>query len=256
MATVDDYTGLITSEHNQKPKFMATVGALVQGHADLTNALQAMPGAFDLDAAVGVQLDAVGQWVGITRNVATPLTGVYFSLDVDGLGFDVGVWQGPYDPDSGITSLDDDTYRLLIRAKIAANSWDGTLGGSARILQIIFPASSGTKIFIVDNGDMSIDIAISGAIPSLLFLALLFGGYIPIKPEGVHINGYYVTTEYGSPLFGFDVDNDYIGGFDRGAWGSSDLNAIGMYLPTVYSVGAVADDVYTLVNITLPAALA
>lgn len=256
MATVDDYTGLVTSEHNQKPKFMAMVEALAGGHADLINALQSMPGAFDLDAAIGVQLDAVGRWVGISRNIATPLSGVYFSMDVDGLGFDVGVWQGPYDPDTGLTSLDDATYRLLIRAKIAANHWDGTLSGSARMLDIIFPPSSGTKIFIVDNGDMSIDIAISGAIPSILFLALLFGGYIPIKPEGVHINGYYVTTEYGSPLFGFDVDNDYIGGFDRGAWGSSDLDVIGMYLSTVYSVGFVADDVNTLVNITLPAALA
>ena len=256
MATVDDYTGLITSEHNQKPKFMATVGALVQGYADLTNALQAMPGAFDLDAAIGVQLDAVGRWVGISRNIATPLTNVYFTLDSDGLGFDVGIWQGPYDPDTGLTSLDDATYRLLIRAKIAANHWDGTLSGSARVLDIIFPPSSGTRIFIVDNGDMSIDIGISGAIPSLVFLALLFGGYIPIKPEGVRINNYIVTTEYGSPVFGFDTDSAYVGGFDVGAWGTSDLSWLATYLAVVAGVGFVADDVNTLVNITLPAALA
>lgn len=248
-----DYSSLITSEH-RKPKFQATVQALSQSFNDLLAMLGAMPTAFDLDAAVGVQLDAVGKWVGITRNVAVPITGVYFSLDEDGLGFDVGVWQGPYDPDAGLTSLDDPTYRLLIKAKIAANHWDGTLDGSAQILRGIFGDT--TSIFIVDNGDMSIDVGVSGAIPSLVFLSLLLGGYIPIKPEGVRINNYVVTTEYGSPVFGFDTDSPYVGGFDVGAWGTSDLTWLATYLAVVAGVGFVADDVDTLVNITLPAALA
>lgn len=255
MAQASDYTALITTQHADKPKFMAMVAVVAQCFSDQINVMQSIPAAFDLDNAVGVQLDAVGLWAGIRRQVRTPLN-VYFSLDVDGLGFDVGVWQGPYDPDSGLTSLDDETYRLMLRAKIAANHWDGTLAGSAEVLQIIFPAESGTRIAVLDNQDMSIDILVSGAIPSIVFLSLLFGGYIPIKPEGVRINEYFVTTEYGSPVFGFDVDNDYIGGLDHGAWATSDLSAIGIYLQTVYAVGFVADDVATLINFTLPAALA
>ncbi|WP_250481910.1 DUF2612 domain-containing protein [Caballeronia sp. NCTM5] len=217
MADVTDYTGLVTSEHADKPKFMAMVGGVAQAFVDIQNQLSATPPSFDLDSAVGVQLDAVGLWVGITRNVNTPLTGVYFSLDTSGLGFDQGVWQGPFDPTTGVVSLDDDTYRLLIRAKIGANSWDGTLGTSAAILNRIF--DGGTYVFIQDNGDMSITYGIAGNVPSAIFLALLRGGYIPLKPEAVHINGYFVTSNSGSPLFGFDVENDLISGFDVGAWG-------------------------------------
>ncbi len=176
-----------------------------------------MVAAYDLDLAIGVQLDAVGKWVGISRNVRTPLEGVYFSFDMDGLGFDQGVWQGPFDPDSGVTSLDDETYRLLIRAKIGANHWGGTLEGSAAILNLIFEGT-GTYVFIQDNGDMSIDIGVSGERPTAIFLALITGGYIPIKPEGVRVN-YYIVPDEDGPLFGFDVGNQYIAGFDVGVWG-------------------------------------
>lgn len=217
MAQTSDYIGLVTSEHADKPKFIATLSALVQSFVDLQNVTLQIPFDFDLDGAIGVQLDAVGEWAGITRNVNTPLTGVYFSLDTAGLGFDQGVWKGPFDPDSGVVSLDDDTYRLLIRAKIGANNWDGTLGTSAAILNSIF--GGGTYAFIQDNGDMSITYGIAGTVPSALFLALLRGGYIPLKPEAVHINGYYVTSNPGGPLFGFDVENNLISGFDVGAWG-------------------------------------
>lgn len=219
MADISDYTGLVTSEHADKPKFMATVSALAQCFVDLQNVELSIPFAFDLDQAVGVQLDAVGEWVGITRNVNTPLAGVYFSFDIDGLGFGQGVWKGPFDPDSGVVSLDDDTYRLLIRAKIGANNWDGTLGTSAAILNSIF--GGGTYVFIVDNGDMSIDYGIAGTLPSALFLALLRGGYIPLKPESVHINGYFVPSVTSTPLFGFDVENNLISGFDVGSWAVS-----------------------------------
>jgi hypothetical protein len=258
MAQVSDYTGLITSEHADKPRFVATLAAIAQCFVDVQNAVIGIPFEFDLDDAIGVQLDAVGEWVGITRNVKTPITGVYFSLDTANLGFDQGVWQGPFDPTTGLSSLDDDTYRLLIRAKIGANNWDGTLGTSAAILNGIFGAASiqvtgftvelsggsqlvtfdtttsslvavagqvpqasadATYVFIQDNGDMSITYGIAGNVPSTLFLALLRGGYIPLKPEAVHINGYYVTSNSGSPLFGFDVENNFISGFDVGAFG-------------------------------------
>ncbi|KVE40084.1 DUF2612 domain-containing protein [Burkholderia sp. BDU5] len=217
MPDLNDYTSLITSEHRDKPRFAATVAAVVQPLVDQMNLLASMPGKFDLDVAVGDQLDAVGQWVGVSRRIRTPLTGIYFSFDIAGLGFDQGIWKGPFDPDTGLTVLDDDTYRLVIRAKIGANHWDGTLASSAAILNSIF--GSGTHVFIEDHQDMSMTIGISGKVPSAVFLALLAGGYIPLKPEGVHVNYTIVTTVDGAPLFGFDMENAYVSGFDVGAWG-------------------------------------
>lgn len=224
MADISDYIGLITTEHSDKPKFMAMVEAVVQPMLDALNASEGLPVDFDLDLAIGAQLDVVGLWVGISRNVNAPLSGVYFSLDVVGLGFDQGAWKGPFDPETGIISLDDDTYRTLIRAKIGANRWDGTLGQSKEILDLIF--SGDTHVFIEDRQDMSIVLGISGEIPSAVFLALLTGGYIPIKPEGVRMSVYVVTSVSGAPIFGFDMNNEYVGGFDVGAWGGNPDNVV------------------------------
>lgn len=218
MADLIDYTGLITSEHNQRPKFMGVVAALAQPMVDLMNLLGTMPDKFDLDTAVDAQLDDVGRWVGISRRVATPLTGVYFSLDTAGVGFDQGNWKGPFDPDTGLTDLDNETYRLVLRSKIGANHWDGTLESSAAILNSIF--NGDTYVFIQDNQDMSMTIGVAGKVPSAVFLALLEGGYIPLKPEGVRVNYVIVTSVDGEPVFGFDVENQFIAGLDVGAWGT------------------------------------
>ncbi|EKS9840574.1 DUF2612 domain-containing protein [Burkholderia cepacia] len=217
MAELTDYTALVTSEHSDKPRFMATIGTLVQPLVDQMGVLQSMPGKFDLDNAVGVQLDDVGVWVGVSRKIRTPLTGIYFSFDIAGLGFDQGTWKGPFDPDTGLTVLDDDTYRLVIRAKIGANHWDGTLESSAAILNSIF--DSDTHVFIEDHQDMSMTIGIAGKVPPATFLALLSGGYIPLKPEGVRVDYTIVTTVDGAPLFGFDMNSPLVAGFDTGVWG-------------------------------------
>nr|WP_230946052.1 DUF2612 domain-containing protein [Burkholderia vietnamiensis] len=62
-------------------------------------------------------------------------------------------------------------------------------------------------------------IGIAGKVPSAVFLALLAGGYIPLKPEGVRVAYTIVTTVDGAPMFGFDMNNQFVAGFDTGAWG-------------------------------------
>ncbi|MCW3641765.1 DUF2612 domain-containing protein [Burkholderia cenocepacia] len=222
MAELDDYTALITSEHSDKPKFMAMVEMLSAPQVDLMNVLGGMPALFDLDAAVGDQLDVLGQWIGLSRDVNTPLTGIYFSFDVGGLGFDQGVWKGPFDPDTGLVSLDDDTYRMTLRAKIAANRWDSTPGAAADILDSLAPA--GTLVFLEDPCDMSITIGIAGKQPPALYIALLKNGFLALKPEAVHVN-YAVTSVDGSAIFGFDINNQYVKGFDSGAWSATTVAA-------------------------------
>lgn len=216
MARASDYTSLITSEHVSKPRFAAMVAAVAQCFVDQINVMQSIPAAFDLDTAVGVQLDAVGLWAGITRQLKLPLN-VYFSLDTVNLGFDQGSWQGPFDPSAGLVSLDDATFRTLIRAKIAANSWDGTIPGAAAAYANLLNGS-GSYIFIQDNMDMTMTVGISGAIPSAVLRALISGGYLHLKPEGVRVNYYFVASVNNTPLFGFDVENSYISGFDVGSW--------------------------------------
>lgn len=118
-----------------------------------------------------------------------------------------------------MTSLDDDTYRLVLRARIGANHWDGTMQSLPAILNTLF--NGDTHIFIEDNQDMSMTYGIAGQLPSAVFLALLEGGYIPLKPEGVRVNYVLVTTNQGAPIFGFDMQSEVVSGFDAGAWGMS-----------------------------------
>ncbi len=119
------YTDLITNYHAGKPLFNQHVDLSTRPLTDVSTALGSLITAFDIDTAVGVQLDILGEWIGRARYVSVPISGIYFSLDTDGLGFDQGVWQGPYDPDSGYTALSDETYRVILKAKIAINSWNG-----------------------------------------------------------------------------------------------------------------------------------
>lgn len=184
MAQVSDYNGLITAEHADKPKFMAMVSAVAQCFVDQIDLLQSMQDAFDLDQAVGPQLDAVGLWIGLSRNIAVPIDNVYFSWDTENVGWDQGVWKQPGDSAAGITVMDDGTYRLVLRAKIGSNHWDGSMEKSVPILQSIF-SIAGARAKIVDNHDMTMTIYIIGGTFSALSKALIQQGYIPLRPVGV-----------------------------------------------------------------------
>lgn len=222
MTQVSDYTSLITSEH-QKPKFLAMVSVLAQWAVDRQNLTQSIrgegnnPGLYDVDVAVGQQLDRVGEWIGRSRQLEIPLTGVYFSFDDAGLGFDQGTWLGPFDPTTGLVSLPDDTYRILLYATIAANNWDGTIPSAYEAWNTIFEPL-GYQILIQNNQDMTMSFVLMGPSPNAVTYALFTGGYLNLCPAGVGVVGYFIPTIPNVPVFGFDADGDLIAGFDEGCW--------------------------------------
>ncbi len=213
-ADVTPYVSLITEEWGNSPNFMATVALNVQPFADITAVLNTYPGLYDLDIAVGQQLDYVGQWIGQSRYVSTPLVGVYFSFDETGVGYDQGLIWSSGEPLSGLTALPDDIYYLLLKARIAANHWDGTIPGAYAIWNSLF-SPEGYQIVIQDNQDMTMTIGMIGANNNPTFLALFTGGYLDLRPAGVLIDGYVFPSGNG-PFFGFDVENSAISGWDVG----------------------------------------
>ena len=220
--SIDNYLKLITSEHRVRPNFIAGVSATLQPLADLTYNLSGFSSVFDLDLAVGAQLDVLGQWIGVSRQLKTPITGVYFALDEEGVGFDEGTWWSTFQPQNELVFLSDDQYRLLLRARIANNNWDGTISGAYEIWDTIF-AGTGFGILIQEAAVMHITFALTGSVPDAVTLALFTGGYLNIKPAGVYIDAFYTPTVSDAPYFGFDVQNDTIAGFDTGAWGKASL---------------------------------
>lgn len=234
---------LVTSFHNRRPRYMATVELSVAPYRDLAAlAARIADGLYDVDTAEGQQLDFTGQWIGAGRWIATEEP-VWFSLDVHGLGMDEGKWQGPYETSQTLVQLDNANYRLLLYAKIAANYWNGTIEDAyAAWDQVLAPA--GWQIVIQDglpkgpnaHGSMNVIQALMGPPLDAVTLALFQGGYLGLKSAGVG-TGYMIQNQgpqagLGLPLFAFDAGPEagpayypptVLGGFDIGAWGSEKL---------------------------------
>lgn len=214
--SIDYYLSLITAEHRDKPKFTAMVAGAVAPFVRIQEVLDSMIPLFDLDTPpVGQQLDVIGKWVNAPRDVQIPIEGVLFEWDGDAsVGWDLGIWQDPNIPAVTITVLPDDAYLTLIRAKIAANRWMGTTEAAYDIYEFVFP---GVTILIQDHQNMSFSIIIFGVILDSLTKALLVGGYLPLKPEGVRIAGYFFPFST-DEIFGWDIEDSQFQGWDVGEW--------------------------------------
>lgn len=214
------YTEKVTNYHATKPRFIQHVDLITRPLSDVSGVMKDMIRKFDLDTAEGEQLDTVGRWIGRNRNVTTPITNVYFSWDTEGLGWGQGNWQGPYDPDNGFTSLSDDVYRLVLKAQVAINQWDGTVGDLENLMEQIFEGT-GIEMQIIDNMDMSITInaiAINGIEnTSAELIEVIKSGALTVKAAGVRVKS-LVFIDPARPLFGFDIEDTAIAGFDYGYW--------------------------------------
>jgi hypothetical protein len=248
---VTDYTGRITPWQSTNARFVATVSAGFAPYCDEQAVIASMPGLFDLDVAVGDQLDKTGEWIGQSRGVPIVLPNLYFSADIAGLGAGEGYAAQPFASGYGTSYLPDLYYRKLLYAKILANRWDGTVPGLLTIMRSYFddPATlvfiddkSGSAspplFFAADDATAGADIgvaypdgaagapfasfsmqwvvAFAGKIPPAVDLAILTAGILPVKPMGADVQT-LVTTIDGAPLFGADMDNAYVAGADLGA---------------------------------------
>ena len=238
-ADITPYLDLITSEHQPRPKFIASVTALLQPMADILQTLEGMNEAFDLDTAVGDQLDVCGEWIGAERCLLAPLPGVWFSWDTENLGWDQGHWLGAFDPVEGQRCLDDETYRNYLRATILANRWDGSIPQLYEILSMLLGGAGSywlldddsiqmydlegvpigddapVNFLIQDNGDMTFYLVITGPVDAVS-LALITGGYLKIKPAGVEM--IVIQPSVQPYLFGWDMQTGQVGGWGIGSW--------------------------------------
>lgn len=207
-----DYLALITSEHAQRPRFRAAVDASVQPFVATQELLHSFLREFDLDYAVGAQLDIIGLWVGAKRTAPAVLQDFEFSWDdTPEKGWDNGAWGGI---GGDVDDLPDDLYRQIIKAKIIANSSSGTVEDAYRIIEaavsnpdairIVDGANADTVDFFFtwdgtpQNGwdagawrsSVTVDImkmlvlVRDGALPAIE-QALIMSGALPIKPAGV-----------------------------------------------------------------------
>lgn len=219
--SIDDYLALITSQYQNSPKFLHWVRTFLEITNDIRELAVNLSYYFSFfriidptspvyinsaltvkqqdfvfsvfDACVGNQLDILGEIVGQKRNV-------YFKEDPD--------MSPPEEAEN--YSFTDDEYRIILKNKIVINHWDGKAASLQTAWNSLFPGGS---ITIQDNQNMTVDITISGMLTNI-FIRAIKNDYVVPRPQGVQY-----TYHYGDlPFFGFDRDDDFVSGFDRGNW--------------------------------------
>jgi hypothetical protein len=192
--TSDYYVGLLTGQYALSVKAQAKLRAYIEKFRDIIAFAESIDAAFDLDLAVGVQLDVLGEIVGIPRTL-------------------------PFQPNYGISPVLTDTdYRTLIKATIGKNQWDGQQDSLYPLWGNLFP---GAILAIHDNHWMDMDVFVQFPNESSIFLDLVQYGYIVPRPQAV-LQRIYVGPPF--PLFGFDYDDPYVSGLDVGNWWKANNN--------------------------------
>jgi hypothetical protein len=197
MPQTSDYLALIPPQNANQPDFTAMVSAAVQPFVDLQNFFNSMvTGHFNLEAAGGDQLTILGLWVGITRYAWVELSN-WFSFGVAGQGWGQGVWWNPWEPTSGSSYIDDDTFRLLIQAKIQWNKWDGATPSLFALLANLFAP---WPVTIADNLNRSILVSVAGS-PNATLQALAQNGLLPFSPVGVSVTYSFASQSLANQIY-------------------------------------------------------
>lgn len=163
---IDYYKNLLILQYKGKEKNDDCIEALValvvasQIYTDVQN-------AFDLETAVGVQLDVLGKYAGVSRYT--------------------------YDFTDPIV-LDDDEFRVMIKAAIARNNFGSSLYDIQSILWQFFPGT----LLVIDYANMRMSYLFDSSLGSIqLAEAFVVNGLLP-KPMGV---------ELAALIYGPGVDN-------------------------------------------------
>lgn len=189
------YVDLLIVQYNNKPKARDHVSALVdQVIGDQIFAK--VRDAFDIETAVGAQLDVLAAYVGIKRRV----NGLSFSRAFfDSVSYDEAdpsIYQGldeyADDPDTFFASysdtgsfydMNDTELRSIIKMRVKMRISDHSLAS----IDIIMSEFFGTTGLATDNGDMTLSYAFTPTATDKLPWLAYYTNSLP-KPAGVELD--------------------------------------------------------------------
>ena len=206
-------------QFQDSPNLKALITAIVKGFDDLEDTGDDLLTLRGLNTAQGVQLDGVGEIVGFPRPNTVNDDGRFgFFEDPTARGFgnpdNISVGGNFIDPVSILFPVDDDTYRLLIKAKIIKNSTAMTVDDTLRLINFVFDAE--VRYFLPVNLDPRYHI---GKILSAFEIDLLDEFPVLIGIDSVNFETMYNDTPFGffedPDAFGFGnpIDSDIGGNF-------------------------------------------
>jgi len=193
---IDYYAALLILQYRSQDKALAHVAAWVA--VCLQNQIiDQTREAFDVETAIGDQLNILGLYRGVPRVIYGLAAGTYWSMIPYGDSspnsyFGWGVYADTDPPTDRFLmyadlnrvayALTDMQMRLLIELKARFDSWDGTLAILDNILYDFF----GTYVTVQDNGDMTM-VYVHQSVdpdPNHLWLITNTAGFLP-APAGV-----------------------------------------------------------------------
>ena len=181
------YADLLIVQYYSKPKARGTIAAFADPL--IMNLLpDKLEQAFDLETAVGKQLDILGQRLGVTRNV--------------------------YLRNGDPVTLNDSEFRTFIKLQAARMTLKASLYDIQTLLINFFQSS----IRVIDNENMTLDYFVFGESSTLLSV-LIKQDMLP-RPTGVGINvvydlpyknvyGFQTYETQSYPLVGFNTYSNY-----------------------------------------------
>ena len=191
----DYYKALIIIQYFDKPKAQGHVGALISETIASQIINQVWQG-FNIDTAVGKQLDIIGKYVGINRIVSgfsfgrnylglpsydDPTPGTYYGLALYG---DTPSWFFMRYSDTGNQyKMTDVEMRTIIKMKIEINNMYCSLSNIDEYIQDYFTVGVTPVVAVIDNLNMTINYNFSGSIQVIHRLAA-FLNLLP-APAGV-----------------------------------------------------------------------
>jgi hypothetical protein len=169
------YQDLLIAEYQNSPRALATIAIYVkQALGDMLAA--DLDPAFTLETAVGPQLDILGKYIGLSRNIGLPAAQPFFEFSD---------YLGPVDSPNGFTdylnpatnaaviwdnylfvgaentALSDAAYLFMLKMQIVLNSNNGTLSSIMEFLETFFPG----QVKLIDNKNMTITYYLGAQIP-------------------------------------------------------------------------------------------
>ena len=223
MSLVSEYTNLLIKQYWEKPKAKSEIQLKSETWETARAFLKSLDDAFDLDLAVGAQLDVLGRIVGIPREVPDVVENTYFGFDnnPDSLGFADkfnalrigGPFFDRFSNQYTSLQLNDNDYRFFIRVKVALNWASAYVSSDDRIsIQDVIISAFAGRAYVVDNLDMTLTLYVSPSV-SLQRLRLIRRLNLLPKPQGVRYD-IIVQAEPGI-TFGFASNLNSVGFADR-----------------------------------------
>ena len=181
---IDYYGNLLIVQYHDKPKAQATIAAVVE--AMLANGVffDVLNG-YNIDTAVGVQLDVLAKYIGVDRFYTRQILDGYFSFSSydetpydyeHGIGFSTyadydtkdGKWLSYQDVINTQLTLSDDDFRTILKLKIIQNNSNH----SRKSIDDSMFAFFGNTVVPSSDGNMMMTYTVLGELTSIVAVAI------------------------------------------------------------------------------------